>query len=454
MGRADGHICIRKNNMTLKESFLSNPFVGYAYSYPHKHAYRPFADALPLETLWQDEPKDNLFLYLHIPFCEMRCGFCNLFTVANPKGNVEELYINALKTQATVVKNALGASRFTRLAVGGGTPTFLELPLLTELFSIIQNTMEADTHAVPFSFEMSPKTITPKKLQFLSENGVDRVSIGIQSFIEKEQKALGRPQKNKEVFEALSMIRAVDFKTLNLDLIYGTYGQTADSWLLSLQSALTYKPEEIFIYPLYARPLTGIEKMAKNETDNRFALYLLAKDYLISEGYEQISMRMFRLKSMDKTADNVQYCCQEDGMLGLGAGARSYTKYVHYSSDYAVGSKNVKSIIQNYSEKTPTDYAIADYGIQLNDAELKRRYLIKSILQVSGLDTQQYQAFFTSNVLAEHPQLLPLLESGLCFIDNDRYLKLTSQGIDFSDAIGAWLYSDEIVAKMSAFDLK
>ena len=440
--------------MTIAESLFENPFVGYAYSYPHKQAYRPFESAIPLDALWQEEPKESLFLYVHVPFCEMRCGFCNLFTVANPKGNVEEQYIQALKTQASIVKAAIGPSQFARLAVGGGTPTFLELPLLEQLFSIIQHTMQANTQDVPFSFEMSPKTITPEKLNFLHQNGVDRVSIGIQSFVENEQKTLGRPQKNKEVFDALAMIRAVDFKTLNLDLIYGAYGQSADSWLFSLQSAMAYQPEEVFIYPLYTRPLTGIEKMAKNEMDNRFQLYLLAKEYLASQGYEQISMRMFRLKSGVETADNLQYCCQEDGMLGLGAGARSYTKEVHYSSEYAVGSKNVKSIIQNYIAKTPADYAVADYGIRLNEDERKRRYLIKSILQVAGLDKRQYQAFFKSDVLAEQPQLLELLASGLGFIENDTHIKLTSAGMDLSDAIGPWLYSDEIVAKMQDFDLK
>ncbi len=440
--------------MNLNETIFENPYEGYAYSYPHKHAYRPFEEAVSLAELWQNEPKDALFLYLHIPFCEMRCGFCNLFTVANPKGNLEELYLKSLKIQAETVRNALREGQFARIAVGGGTPTFLEMPALGHLFDIIQSTLQADTAAVPFSFEMSPKTITPEKLRFLHQNGVDRVSIGIQSFVEKEQKSLGRPQKNKEVFEALDRIRTVDFGALNVDLIYGTYGQTAASWLFSLQEAMTYTPEEIFIYPLYTRPLTGIEKMSKNETDNRFELYLLAKEFLQSQGYEQISMRMFRLKSVAKVAETPFYCCQEDGMVGLGAGARSYTKYVHYSSEYAVGSKNVKGIIQDFVDKSPSDYAVADYGIRLTDDELKRRYVIKSILQTTGLYTPQYRAFFNAEVLEEHPQLVELLKSGLCFVENNTHIKLTSQGIDYSDAIGPWLYSEHIVSKINEFELK
>ena len=440
--------------MNSVKSVFENPYEGYAYSYPHKHAYRPFEQPIPLQELWQNEPKDALFLYLHIPFCEMRCGFCNLFTVANPKGNLENHYLKALKIQAETIKKALGESTFARIAVGGGTPTFLEMPELEQLFSIIQSTMGVNTHQTPFSFEMSPKTITPEKLQFLHQNGVDRVSIGIQSFVENEQKSLGRPQKNKEVFDALSMIRAVDFGTLNIDLIYGAYGQTAVSWLFSLQEAMHYKPEEIFIYPLYTRPLTGIEKMSKNDTDNRFELYLLAKDCLIANGYEQISMRMFRLKSTKNTDNAPFYCCQEDGMVGLGAGARSYTKYVHYSSEYAVSSKNVKGIIQDFIEKPQTDYAVADYGIRLTDNELKRRYFIKSILQTTGLDLNKYRAFFNSEALDEQPKLIELLNCGLCFFENDTHIKLTSQGIDLSDAIGPWLYSTEIMSKIKEFELK
>ncbi len=440
--------------MNIHNTLFNNPFEGYAYSYPHKHAYRPFETAIPLESLWKEESKDGLFLYLHIPFCEMRCGFCNLFTVANPKENLEEQYMRALQTEANVVKGAIGESQFSQIAVGGGTPTFLNLPLLEYLFSIIQKTMKVDTSKTPFSFEMSPKTVSIEKLDFLYQNGVDRVSIGIQSFVENEQKMLGRPQKNKEVFEALSMMRSVNFKTLNIDLIYGAFGQTANSWLFSLESALMYNPEEIFIYPLYTRPLTGIMSMNQSEIDNRFSLYLLAKEFLLSQGYEQISMRLFRKKTISQSIDSLQYCCQEDGMVGLGAGARSYTKRVHYSSEYAVGSKNVKSIIQNYITKTSSDFANIDYGIRLNDSELKRRYLIKSILQVAGLDINQYNTYFNSDLIKDHPKVVTLLDSGYGFIENETLLKLTTDGIDWSDAIGPWLYSDEIKAKMEGFNLK
>src|SRR4051794_9317252 len=79
---------------------MDNPYIAYSYSYPHKTAYRAFARPLPLAEIFADEPRDNLFLYFHLPFCEMRCGFCNLFTTANPKGDLEDRYLAALTIQA------------------------------------------------------------------------------------------------------------------------------------------------------------------------------------------------------------------------------------------------------------------------------------------------------------------------------------------------------------------
>jgi oxygen-independent coproporphyrinogen-3 oxidase len=85
----------------------TSPYVAYAYSYPHKTAYRPLSPPRPLSRVWADEATDALFLYLHVPFCEMRCGFCNLFTTANPRDDVAAAYVEAAIRQAAVVRAAL-----------------------------------------------------------------------------------------------------------------------------------------------------------------------------------------------------------------------------------------------------------------------------------------------------------------------------------------------------------
>ncbi len=429
------------------DALRGNPYQGYAYSYPHKTAYRAFPSPLPLRDLWADEPRGALFLYVHVPFCEMRCGFCNLFTMANPKEDLVTAYLGALARQARAVKAALGEAAFARLAVGGGTPSYLAEAELDGLFGILENEMGARPAAVPFSFEVSPKTVTPSKLRYLHARGVDRISIGVQSFLEAESKALGRPQRDAEVHRALDWIKETGFPTFNLDLIYGGATQTPDSWLRTLEGALAYRPEEIYLYPLYVRPLTGLEKLGTDWNDFRLQLYRLGRAYLLSNGYGQVSMRMFRRHDAPGAGD-VAYCCQEDGMVGLGAGARSYTRAVHYATEYAVGRKGTKGIIADFVERDPAAYGYAEYGIRLDGAEQQRRYLIKSLLHEAGLSLARYGQRFGHNPLDDYPQLHELVARDLAHLDAGGVLTLTPAGLERSDAIGPWLYSENILSLM------
>ncbi len=270
-------------------------YAGYAYAYPHKTAYRALKPPVALRDVWAAERRDALFLYLHTPFCEMRCGFCNLFTTANPPPGFAQDYLAALRRQAARTREALGPATFARLAVGGGTPTYLDEASLESLFDVAERTFGVDPQNIPVSVETSPLTAETGKLRLLRERGVDRISIGVQSFIEAEVKAVGRSQKTAVVEQALDRIRNVGFPTLNIDLIYGLPGQTTGSWLESLRAALRFKPEELYLYPLYVRPMTGLGRRSqKAEDDLRPACYRAGRELLLESGYRQISMRMFQ----------------------------------------------------------------------------------------------------------------------------------------------------------------
>src|SRR3954453_10639089 len=104
-----------------------SPYRGYTYAYPHKTAYRPFPTPLPLQTVWAAEPRTALFLYAHVPFCEMRCAFCNLFTQARPAAGRAGDSLAAWARQAETARASLPDASSARLAVGGGTPTFLDV---------------------------------------------------------------------------------------------------------------------------------------------------------------------------------------------------------------------------------------------------------------------------------------------------------------------------------------
>jgi oxygen-independent coproporphyrinogen III oxidase len=134
--------------MTLAELLRGTPYLAYSYAYPHKTAYRRLDTPVSLRELWADQRRDALFLYLHIPFCEMRCGFCNLFTTANPRGDLPGAYLDALRQQAQRTAQAIGPARYARLAIGGGTPTYLSADALQTLFDIAE-ALGADPLAIP-----------------------------------------------------------------------------------------------------------------------------------------------------------------------------------------------------------------------------------------------------------------------------------------------------------------
>lgn len=424
-----------------------SPYKAYSYSYPHKTAYREFHAPVALSDIWSGEKKDSLFLYMHLPFCEMRCGFCNLFTVAHPEQSLEQSYLIALEREARVVAEKLGQFTIARMAIGGGTPTFLSVSDLQRTFDVALKYFDSSPGDIPTSVETSPHTATPEKIRVLAERGVSRISIGVQSFIESEVMAVGRAQNTVEVHRALTTIRESNVPTLNIDLIYGLPDQTVESLLHSLAQAVSYAPEEIYIYPLYIRALTSLARKDSTEPDLRVELYRQARSYLLSAGYRQMSMRMFQLPDRGATQAPV-YCCQSDGMVGIGSGARSYTAALHYSGPYAVQRDRVKSIISQYTEKTTEDFAIINYGIKLDLDDQRRRFVIQSILQTEGMLLKEYEVKFAGSCFDHIPFLEYLLQINLLQVSQNR-LQLTERGMERSDEVGVDLYSRRVSGLMS-----
>ncbi|MFE5919189.1 STM4012 family radical SAM protein [Streptomyces sp. NPDC056468] len=441
---------------------LTSPYQHYVYAYPHKTAYRRLPDRPELRSLWAAQDKSALALYLHIPFCEVRCGFCNLFTRIGAPDGLTGAYLDALQRQADAVREALGDSepvRFATAAFGGGTPTFLTAAELERLCDIAEQGMGADLRAIPLSVEASPATVTADRLSVLAERGTTRLSIGIQSFIDSEARAAVRPQRRADVEAALARIRDTAIPVLNIDLIYGIDGQTEQTWLRSLDAALAWQPEELYLYPLYVRPLTGLDRHRAGAQGpdaawdaQRLRLYRAGRDHLLAHGYTQQSMRMFRrTDAPQQGADD--YACQSDGMVGLGCGARSYTSDLHYSFDYAVGMHEVRGIIDDYV--ATTDFARAEVGYRMDPHEARRRHLLQSLLQAEGLPVEDYQAHFGTTPLDDFgPELLHLADRGWLAEAASAHLRLTPEGLAHSDAVGPELFSPAVRAAMAAYERK
>ncbi len=434
---------------SLAWAIANEQYAGYAYAYPHKTSYRPLDPPVALSDAWAAEQKTQLYLYLHLPFCEMRCGFCNLFTASQPPSELVDQTLQALALQSQTLAAAIEPQSIAQVAIGGGTPTYLEPDELARVLAMIQQDWPVTFGDVAFSVEVSPATVDATKLQLMIDHGVRRISMGVQSFVQSDLSNLGRPQKNIQVDRAIQAIRHCGVEILNLDLIYGNQDQSEADWVRTLEQAIAYRPEELFLYPLYVRELTGLGRTGRNPARNRRQLYQLGRELLIQAGYQPISMRMFRRSDV---LYSTQHCCQEDGMIGLGPGARSYTSALHYSSDYAVSGENVRKIITRFNQQDAPKFAVADYGVRLDADEQARRYLIRSLLQIDGLDRSAFQRKFGCDVTSMIPQVDQLVELGFAQLSDDR-LRLVADGLAHSDVIGPWLYSESVQQRMEQFEL-
>ena len=432
----------------IPDSDAADELATYAYSYPHKSSYRALTPAVPIREAWRHENRSTLFLYLHVPFCEMRCGFCNLFTESQPRDDIVESYLNALLRQMHVVRSSLPDAQFAQLAVGGGTPTYLSARQMELVFREIERTFGLSVRTASASVEASPATVDDDRLRVLSEFGVERLSLGVQSFVDEETGRIGRPQRVARVHAALERVRAFRFPRLNIDLIYGDPQQTPQSWTASLREALRYRPEEIYLYPLYVRPETGLARRGPRRAGHRVDLYRLGRDLLLTEGYSQSSLRCFHRPSPESRPS--AYACQRDGMVGLGCGARSYTRSLHYATRFATTQAGVRAILRDWILQTDEQFALATHGFRLTDGEQRRRFIILSLLQANGLDRVEYARRFDSDPHTDLPELPQLAERGWIACSLEKTW-LTPEGLENSDSIGPRLYSPEVRARLKEF---
>lgn len=427
---------------------LGPVYQDYAYGYPHKTAYRTLDPAIPLRTIWADEPKDRLFLYVHLPFCEMRCGFCNLFTTANARDERIDAYLEALNRESIATSDELGAVNIVQMAVGGGTPTMLGAKRLEALFVQLKSNFGVSGITTPLAIETSPLTSTVDTIRVLDAWGTDRISIGVQSFLDAEAKTMGRPQNVTDVHKALDNIRNNSRASLNIDLIYGAANQTENSFRQSIREALRWQPEELYLYPLYVRRETGLDGKSKVNDLHRQTLYRAGRDFLIEQGYHQNSMRGFRRNERIETSE---FSCQEDGVIGLGAGARSYTAGYHYATDYAVARAGILSILDDYAQRDVNQFRSAWHGIKINADERARRFVLKSILRVDGLDTAQFEAVFAMSALRAFPVLEELIGLNLLKLEG-KHIIPTALGLEYGDALPPLFYSETVRAHMGRGD--
>lgn len=394
-------------------------FRQYQYSYPHKSDYKPI-DKLVICNAIKNMTKADY--YVHIPFCYQKCGFCNLFSKCGVNG-IEE-YLQALKIQAEQILS-IAKPKPTSLVLGGGTPSIMTPVQFDKLFNAI-NLTPKDVYSV---VEVSPHKDTLSKIEYLKQVGFDRVSIGVQSFVQDELKAIGRPHNLETCYSVLELIATQGFKDFNMDIIYGISGQTVDTLLDSLKKTISYSPSEIFCYPLYIRKNTSIFDNESVDENIATLHYRVMVEFLTSSGYRQVSMRRF-VKADNKKTVGTESCGFSDS-LAFGCGGRTYAGNVHFCEPYKDDRVEVATTIYDFNKRQ--DFLVGQSGVVLSPSMIKRRYLIKNLLHAQGIDIAHYNKTFNSNLLKDYS----VFSNGSI----REYISVTDKFIALNDL----MYSDCIV---------
>jgi oxygen-independent coproporphyrinogen-3 oxidase len=429
----------------LREQLEACAYPGYVYGYPHKKAYRPLPRPLPLQEVWREEDRRRLYCYVHVPFCNQRCSFCNLFTYVPNGDSPAPAYLDALGREMAAYAQALPGARFARLYVGGGTPTFLTTGELRALVGRFRGELGVDPASTQGCIEASPETLDEEKVETLRDLGFVRISLGVQSLDAEELRQVNRRFDPSLHDKAAALIGRAGFPQFNVDLIYGLPGQTPQSWRSSLSWAIDSAATSVFLYPLYVRPLTGLAVRGRVSLDGptprqMAALYDEAVERLTAAGFRQLTMRQFR---RDAASDEHEYRCQRDGMVGLGAGARSYTARLHYSTPWRMVARNIRAVTDDYVRRMRDNDTYVSHGFALDHDERRRRFVIQSLLY-DGLDACAFRDEFGVEAREAFAEVWEALSAEGLVRDDGPALRLTPRGVRHSDVVGQLFFSERV----------
>lgn len=347
-------------------------------------------------------------------------------------------YVSALVCQLDSYGAILQGTKVDSIYFGGGTPTLLSIEQFDELFSAIHKNLQFASPDIELCIEGCPKTVreSPEKIKSLKAFGVNRFSMGVQSFHDDELKDFGRSHRRDDVFYAVDILRASDIKFLNLDLIYGLKGQDRNKWISNLEVLVDLKPETATLYPLNIRKNTPLyEEMSNHEDDcNMFNLYDETVRFMRRHNYNHDTYVLFT-----KEGDVFGYKQQEKEfrglpLLGIGIAARSYLDDFQYNS-FDTG-KCTNHSIKEYISQVKRNPFYAEKGIRLGLKQQMCRFVILGFLNFNyGVDISDfYRKFQQDPVEVFSAQFEWLLSQGL-IQRTGKNLVFTERGRKFSNYI-------------------
>jgi len=371
----------------------------------------------------------ELGLYLHFPFCKSKCPYCDFNSYQLKEENQISSYISAFYQEITIYSKKLKKNKVKTIYLGGGTPTILSGVQIYNILEFCKDKFTIDKDA-EITIEANPGTLDGKKLKLLIESGINRLSLGAQSFNNLFLKKLGRIHNTQDIIDSYYLARKEGFYNINIDIMFALPDQTTEDLQATLKKAISLKPDHLSLYNLTIKPGTEYYKKYKKgklklpNEDEEFDMYNWVIKFLEESGFEHYEISNFA-RPYKRSMHNLIYW-QNKPYLGIGAGAYSFIKGYRYMN-YENPARYTKEIM---SGKLPVDN-----GEKLS---LRKRMIETIILGLRTKDGVGYIKFKTrfgvnlNDIFAE--QVNKLVNLGLLQKDDYR-IKLTREGVFLANTV-------------------
>lgn len=354
-------------------------------------------------------------LYIHIPFCERKCPYCDFNTYAG-LGHLYDRFVWALVTEIRREGERRGHPPARTVFLGGGTPTVLSPDHLALILAATREAFDLPA-AAEVTSEANPGTVDRARFQALQEMGVNRLSLGAQSFDEEDLRFLGRIHTVTDIYRAVEDARAAGFTNINLDLMYGLPGQPPERWHHSLQEAIRLAPEHLSCYALTVEEGTPLARwvaegrVPPTDDDHQAALYAIARERLAAAGYEHYEISNWARPGR-ACAHNLIYWRGEP-YLGFGPGAHSYDGYRRWWT--------VRSPVE-YIERVEAGHSTEAGGEEIDrETAMAETMMLGLRLLKEGVDRRRFRTRFGQDPVDVYGETMArLTKLGLLEVDEAR----------------------------------
>ena len=402
----------------------------------------------------------ELELYLHIPFCERKCAYCD-FLSAPADLPVRISYIKKLQEEIAYYGAQYGEYQVSSIFFGGGTPTILEGYQLAAILETVKEHFNITTDA-EITVECNPGTLTAGKAEKLVQAGFNRLSMGLQSADDRELQLLGRIHNFAQFLESYDLARKAGFRNINVDLMSALPGQTLKSWQDTLQKVTALRPEHISAYSLIIEEGTPFyERFAEDdrireegghprllpEEDVERQMYELTETFLHTKGYERYEISNYA-KPGYECRHNCGYWTRKD-YLGLGLGASSLVEHQRFQN-----TSDLKTYLeQEYSPQCEGQHERIAETIQLQEetglsqtghhihieildkkSEMEE-FMFLGLRLMAGISRQQFEKKFQVTLNSVYGEVLRKLKGEQLIEEVAGYVRLTEHGIDVSNYV-------------------